>query len=152
MEAVIRDERFRFKQPNTGLTGANNSSDISHDDPMTKAEREEMAELKELVHQQIALASLNAKTQPQIQVQTSSPNKWLMVSLAIITMFSGATSFVGNSGIWIGDRNRDSQEVKEMKNRLDNLRTLYLIRFGEDPDKVTPETMTRKLQSAQEKK
>lgn len=131
-------------------------SDLNHDTPMTKAEREDLAELKELVHQQIALGTLNAKTQPQIQVQAgSAPTKWFLAGIAVLTLVGGAGNFIGSSGVWVGGKAQQQEylilrvqtaenETAALRAKLDRLRDLYMIRFSEDPDKVDTDTMKRK--------
>ena len=85
---------------------------------------------------------------------------WFMVSIAIITILGAGGNFVGSSGMFVGSKLEENRRLSEdfktekalreqMQARLDNLRTLYLIRFGEDPDKVTPESMNRRLQQSQ---
>ncbi len=39
---------------------------------------------------------------------------------------------------------KDAERVTQLQAKYENIRTLYLIRFGEDPDQVTPETMRKK--------
>jgi hypothetical protein len=125
----------RSKQRNEPVTTElypDQSSDESHGEPMTKAEREELDELKELVHQQIALAALNAKAQPHIQVQTAAPamaptTKWLLASLAVFSFLGGAGSFAANSGIWVGRREEQSgrtiEQVKKLEDQIEYLKT-----------------------------
>lgn len=37
-----------------------------------------------------------------------------------------------------------TDQIERVKAKYENMRTLYLIRFGEDPDQVSPETMKRR--------
>jgi hypothetical protein len=71
-------------------------SDLSYesdDAPMTKAEREELAELREMVHQLAASATLNARSAPQVQVQTQPPSNgmsaWARTFVTIAVVLIG---------------------------------------------------------------
>ncbi len=135
--------------------------DASHGEPMTKAEREEiaekMAEIREMVHQIAAAAVIEReKAQPTVVVQQQPVGtKWFMAVVASITIMGSAATFIGNSGMWIGRKENDAQHQeqrvndeiaarKELQMKLEKLRDLYMIRFSEDPDKVDTETMKRK--------
>lgn len=122
MAAVITGDGVFDRRPNVDLIGIDNPSDITHDDDesMTKADREELAGWKELVHQQAAVAALNAQAPPQVQVQTANPNKWLMASLAIVTLLGGSGAFIGNSGIWVGKKEQQSERVNEQVKKLED--------------------------------
>lgn len=117
----------RREKPTTTPTPAlQDTGKVNHIDggPMTKAEREELAELREMVHQLVATATLNAKVQPQA---ASNNSKWFMAAIATITILGSAGSFIGNSGMWVGKRDQENthttETVKELKDEVANLRT-----------------------------
>jgi len=92
MSAVINDEKiWPHIKPVTGSLTPRQNSDVNHADgePMTKAEREEIAELREMVHQLAASATLNAHSAPQVQVQTAPMNgvgAWgrMLITIAVM--------------------------------------------------------------------
>lgn len=111
------------KQPVRILPYPERSSDVSHGEPMTKAEREELAELKEMVHQLVAKATVE-RLQPQPQANGS---KWFMAAIASITILGAAGNFVGSSGMYVGKSQTDlqyqSEQVKELKEQVQYLKT-----------------------------
>jgi hypothetical protein len=136
MSAVISDERtWLQKKPVTGSLNPRQNSDVSHvddDEPMTKADREEMAELREMVHQLAASSALNARSAPQVQVQTvpsgmAPTTKWLLASVALFSFLGGVGSFVGNSGIWIAKKDMQVENalahVQKLEEQIEYLKT-----------------------------
>lgn len=105
----------------------NGEVDYDEAQPMTKAEREEMAELKEMVHQ-LAIA---AKVQgPQVQVlpaQAPAIPKWWMASLATITLLGAGVNFIGNSGMWLAKKDVEAQhqaeKITKLEDTVETLRT-----------------------------
>lgn len=98
--------------------------DITHDDPMTKAEREELAELREMVHQMATMAKMQS---PPLSNGEKRRQNWFMASIATITILGAGGNFVGSSGIWLGKKDLQTEltntEVKELKMQIEYLKT-----------------------------
>lgn len=99
-------------------------SDLSHGEPMTKAEREELASLREMVHQMATVAKLQSPLQANGEKRRQN---WFMASIATITILGAGGNFVGNSGIWLGKKDLQTEltntEVKELKMQIEYLKT-----------------------------
>lgn len=124
-----------------GVISPVQDSDLSHDDMATRTRDDDRLDRIE------AIVETMAKSQAAPVNGEKRRMNWFMASIATITILGAGGNFIGSSGIWIGDRNRDATDVKELKAKYENIRTLYLIRFGEDPDTTTPETMKRRVQT-----
>lgn len=99
MSAVLSNEQA-WLIPKTKDTSANPDkvSDKSHEEPMTKTELAEIADIREQMHQTSAAVMLLTKLQ-QVQAQPSNGGKWttwiqtgVVCGMLIVT---GTTRFVG---------------------------------------------------------
>jgi hypothetical protein len=64
--------------------------------------------------------------QPKAENGNGSTNRrvtWLMAIFAMVTLFGTGANFLASSGMWIGNRNRDADEIKNVKDELANLKT-----------------------------
>lgn len=77
------------------------------------------------------------------ELAPTQPNKQTNILLGVIalaTLIGGAGNFLATMGLAVGNKqatyDNAIKQAEKDHDRLENLRTLYMLRFGEDPDKV----------------
>jgi hypothetical protein len=106
------------------VTDPQQDSETSYEteqEPMTKAESE-MFELRQMIHNLAASVAIIAQAQPASNGDKRKQN-WFMAAIATLTILGAGGNFVATSGMWIGNRNRDSEQIKKLEDKLETLST-----------------------------
>jgi hypothetical protein len=118
---------------NTGKLSAGQDSDANYeDDEVMPPRRTEEDRLDRIERSLETLVTAVAKP---VNGEKRRLN-WFLGAIAGLTLLGAGANFVGNSGIWVGNRTRDGESIQKLQERFDNLRTLYILHFAEDPDNV----------------